>query len=204
MNNQKKVIISVLVAIVVIGGIWYAIAQQNGGTYNTNTTNQVVANSNSANTNSITNVNSSTNSSVNTNTVPAGWVSYNNTEFGFSLAHPPQLFGWEAKLSEAVAKERKDGLVADFGWRTSSMQGSLFVVSVFSKSLSEVVATADQGKITSETKTVDSLTLRKMEWIVPTYGVDGQNYSYIIQNGTYGGDDELKTFEEIVSTLKLK
>jgi hypothetical protein len=136
--------------------------------------------------------------------IPDGWTTYTSAGFGFSVAHPPEFSVNETRLSEAVARDRKDGHLADIGFYAAGLQGPLFNVRIYSKSLAEVVKNSDQvGTLTGEAKTVGSNTLQTLSGSVRRYGTEGPQYTYVVEVQNYRDDADLETFDSMLSTFHL-
>jgi len=211
--------VSIILVIIVLGvGVYFMFMQDD--TTNTNNANTTVNSNNTVNENvntvSNTNIETNTNTEINTNSSinlntnttsntnvdTSGWETYENSKYNFTVYYPQELIKWETEISEAVRNQRGDGLRLDVGFRPEDLQGSIFVIRVFSKSIEEVTKSSQEfGELTNEIITINGKTATKMSAGTNRYGIDGDEYSYIVEVNNFRDNDDLEIFDEIFDKL---
>ena len=199
--NKALRIVLVIVILAIAG---YGIYAYISGNTNTTLNMNAAVNTNTStksNSNLVSNINSPSNMNTTVNT--SDWKTYNNDIYGFSVKYPSDFQSWEAELTAAVSNSRTDGLLFDVGFRPEGMQGSVFLIRTFSKSLEEVarINPQEHGTLTSETIQVGGKTAVRMTGEVRRYGIQGSKYSYIFTVNNYRNEADLSTFDDMLKTV---
>jgi len=218
-TKRIKQVVAVIVILLAVAAAVYAVyllGQDNGSSnenVNSGSNSNSVANLNSPsnvnaasnqNTNtSSSNVNTSTSSNVNDNTDT--WQSYSNAKYKFVIEYPGNMTSWETELSPEVAGQRTDGLLFDAGFRPDGLQGSILVVRVFDESLATVTSVNpdEHGTVTDETLNIGGLTAHELTGNIRRYGIEGTNYTYIVEVNNYEDDADLETFDRMLRSFSL-
>lgn len=192
-NNPTPWIIIIILIILGIGAYFLFFQEKGINTNNANAT---------TNTNTVVNLNTNTN--TNTNIDTSDWKTYTNTQYNFSIQYPNDFIYWETKLSTDLANQRVDGLLFDAGFRPQDLQGSVLAIRVFSKSLEKITeSTQEHGNLTNKTISINNQTAIVMTDNIRRYGIQTNEYTYIIETNNYRNENDLEIFDTMFQTFKI-